>query len=83
LRHTFATRLINQGVPITTIQKLLGHRHLSSTQRYAEVAETTVERDYRQAIAALTTHSLAPTPLVISLPLTAPATVTNQFDNSV
>jgi site-specific recombinase XerD len=83
LRHTFATRLINQGVPITTIQKLLGHRHLSSTQRYAQVAETTVERDYRQAMAALITNSLAPIPLVISLPLNTPAPVTNQFDNSV
>jgi integrase/recombinase XerC len=83
LRHTFATRLINQGVPITTIQKLLGHRHLSSTQRYADVAETTVERDYRQAMAALMTNSLAPIPLVIALPLNTPAIVTNQFDNSV
>jgi site-specific recombinase XerD len=83
LRHTFATRLINQGVPITTIQKLLGHRYLSSTQRYADVAETTVERDYRQAMAALTTNSFAPIPLVITLPLNMPANVTNEFDNSV
>jgi site-specific recombinase XerD len=50
LRHTFATRLINAGVPITSLQKLLGHDHLSTTQIYARVYDATVERDYRQAM---------------------------------
>jgi len=53
LRHTFATRLINAGVPITSLQKLLGHAHLSTTQIYARVYDATVERDYRQAMARL------------------------------
>jgi len=53
LRHTFATRLINAGVPITSLQKLLGHDHLSTTQIYARVYDTTVERDYRQAMERL------------------------------
>ncbi|MDO9066715.1 MAG: tyrosine-type recombinase/integrase, partial [Chloroflexota bacterium] len=53
LRHTFATRLINAGVPITSIQKLLGHDQLSTTQIYARVYDTTVEQDYRRAMAQL------------------------------
>jgi site-specific recombinase XerD len=53
LRHTFATRLINAGMPITSLQKLLGHDHLSTTQIYARVYDTTVERDYRRALAQL------------------------------
>jgi site-specific recombinase XerD len=53
LRHTLATRLINRGMPVTTLQKLLGHADLNTTQRYAHVADPTVERDYRQVMARL------------------------------
>ena len=53
LRHTFATRLINAGMPITSLQKLMGHDHLSTTQIYARVYDATVERDYRRAMAEL------------------------------
>lgn len=64
LRHTLATRLLNLGVPVTTIQKLLGHNDLRTTQRYAQVADPTAEQDYRQAMArAEHALSLAPLPL--------------------
>lgn len=63
LRHTLATRLINQGVPITTLQKLLGHRFLSTTQRYARVYDATVERDYRMAMQRLEQNKSIPVPL--------------------
>lgn len=46
LRHTFATHLLNEGMPITTIQMLLGHADCKTTQRYAKVASTTIQRDY-------------------------------------
>ena len=50
LRHTLATRLLNSGMDVTRIQKLLGHEHLSTTLIYARVADSTVEHDYHQAM---------------------------------
>ena len=50
LRHTLATRLLNQGMDITRIQKLLGHKHVSTTQLYARILDATVEADYRRAM---------------------------------
>ena len=35
MRHTFATRLIQAGVDIITVQKLLGHAEITMTARYA------------------------------------------------
>jgi integrase len=35
LRHTFATRLVQNGVDLHKVQKLLGHRTIAMTQRYA------------------------------------------------
>ena len=50
LRHTLATRLLNAGMEITRIQKLLGHQEIDTTMIYARVLDTTVETDYRQAM---------------------------------
>lgn len=44
-RHTCATLLLYQGVSITTIQKLLGHRNIRTTQIYSEIVDMTVVRD--------------------------------------
>jgi site-specific recombinase XerD len=63
LRHTFATRLNNSGVPITSLQKLMGHDHLSTTQIYTHVYDETVERDYRQAMARLQRATAIAVPL--------------------
>jgi integrase len=39
LRHTFATRLLMAGVPMQQVQKLLGHRSITMTQRYAHIVD--------------------------------------------
>ena len=53
LRHTLATRLVNTGMEITSIQRLLGHDKLDTTMIYAQVHDATVEGDFRQAMARL------------------------------
>jgi site-specific recombinase XerD len=53
LRHTLATRLVNGGMDIVSIQRLLGHEKLGTTMIYACVHDTTVDRDFRQAMARL------------------------------
>jgi integrase/recombinase XerD len=53
LRHTLATRLLNEGMPITSLQRLLGHEKLETTLVYARVHNETVQRDYKRAQARL------------------------------
>lgn len=38
LRHTFASWLVMEGVPLYTVQKLLGHESIKTTERYAHLA---------------------------------------------
>ena len=46
-RHTCATLLVHQGVAITTVQKLLGHTSVKTTQIYSEVLSSTIVRDLK------------------------------------
>jgi len=50
LRHTTATQLLNSGCPVTSIQKLLGHKKLNTTMVYARAYDATVEADYFAAM---------------------------------
>lgn len=47
-RHTNATLLIYKGANITTVQKLLGHRNIATTQIYSEVMESTLVKDLKK-----------------------------------
>ena len=37
-RHTFASRLVMQGVPLAAVMELMGHRSIAITMRYAHLA---------------------------------------------
>lgn len=54
-RHTCATLLVHQGVPITTVQKLLGHTSVRTTEVYSEILSNTIIRDLK-AIKRRKTH---------------------------
>jgi site-specific recombinase XerD len=50
LRHTMATQLLNADADLATIQDLLGHSQITTTQRYCRVANLKVQRDYYKAM---------------------------------
>ncbi len=53
LRHTFARQLVEAGMPVTSIQKLLGHARLHTTQIYLHIADPQVQADYQAAMRQL------------------------------
>jgi site-specific recombinase XerD len=50
LRHTLATLLINQGMPLTSLQHFLGHKKADMTMVYAKVYDETVRKQYVSAM---------------------------------
>ncbi len=53
LRHTMATQMLNADADITTIQDLLGHNWMTTTERYCKVSNLKVKRDYYKAMEAI------------------------------
>ena len=50
LRHTMATQLLNADADLVTLQDLLGHTLIKTTQIYAKVSNRKVQRDYHKAM---------------------------------
>ena len=53
LRHTFASQMLTAGMPVSSLQRYLGHEHLDTTMVYAEVSDPLLRQDYYQGIATL------------------------------
>jgi site-specific recombinase XerD len=50
LRHTFGRHMTEARVPVTTIQKLMGHSRLQTTQVYLHISDSQVQEDYESAM---------------------------------
>jgi len=50
LRHTMATQMLNANAEVVTIQDLLGHNQINTTERYCSVSNLKVMRDYFKAM---------------------------------
>ena len=64
LRHTMATQMLEADAQLATIQDLLGHSWITTTQRYCRVSNLKVRRDYYKAMEKImqrTTYSHFPT----------------------
>lgn len=62
LRHTLATLLVNQGMPITSLQKFLGHRDINTTLIYARVFDETVRDQFATAMSQIEALAVADWP---------------------
>ena len=50
LRHTMATQMLSAGAKLHTIQDLLGHSSIKTTQRYSRISNLRVQQDYHKAM---------------------------------
>jgi site-specific recombinase XerD len=57
LRHTMATQLLNAEAEVETIQDLLGHNWITTTQRYCKVSNVKVKKDYFKAMRVILNQS--------------------------
>ena len=57
LRHSFATSLLTAGVSLVSLMKLLGHRRIEMTLRYAKVTPSHLRDEYLRAVSVLVAQS--------------------------
>ena len=65
LRHTMATQLLNADAEVESIQDLLGHNWITTTQRYCQVSNMKVKRDFFNAMARILKRSSRRSPISI------------------
>jgi integrase/recombinase XerD len=53
LRHTYASELLNAGMPLQCLQELLGHRSIEMTRRYARLTDNSRRQAYYKAMAII------------------------------
>jgi len=53
LRHTFASQMLAAGMPVTSLQRYLGHENISITMIYAKVSDPMLQHDYYRGITTL------------------------------
>ncbi len=53
LRHTFASEALSAGMPLESVQKLLGHCRLEVTRRYAKLTDKSLEEEYFTAMSVI------------------------------
>lgn len=56
LRHTYATAMVNAGVPLQTLMALLGHVSAGMSLRYGRLFDHTVRADYERALTQAKAH---------------------------
>lgn len=44
-RHTFGTMFLTEGIPLETLSKMMGHKHISTTQIYAKITSQKISKD--------------------------------------
>lgn len=69
LRHSFATSLMNGGMSLMGIMKLLGHRDHRMTLRYTQIADDTVGREYFEALTRIADRYQLPRSTTLAEPL--------------
>jgi len=57
LRHTFASQMLAAGMPISSLQRYLGHELMDTTMIYAEVSNPLLQQDYYRGITAIDPQS--------------------------
>ena len=52
-RHTFATLMLSYGIPMEQVQRMLGHKNITTTQIYGKILKANIEKSVTQKLQGL------------------------------